>query len=1062
MNRFISTAVHKWLVLSLAVGLFTPAVLSQGAAAAPDAPSLSREATVDEAEIVPGQVLVKYKRPQPQRRTATGVRSISPLVKAVTFNEQIEVEDKISELNRDPNVEYAEPVYRTSLAGAIDVGGITNADRYDTVTQAVYWTAADDPYMQNWGKIASRLEAAQTLTTAAQKNEVTVAVLDTGIDASHPDLAGAVVSGYDFAYNDAQPVDEHGHGTHVAGIIAAQAAGASGYSGVAPGVRIMPIQVLNAEGAGTTAMAASGIRYAIDRGADIINMSLGAAADSDILHELIREAVSKGIVVVAAAGNESNHWIGDEAGNIFSPPGVSYRLASPTIYPAAYDEVISVGAYAQLADKSYTLADFSNVGKVDVMAPGVNIFSTYLGSRYAYMSGTSQATPFVTGLAALLKANAPSLTNEDVKTLIGSSGSRSSLNAVNNGAYAGGNLVGEPLNAGMIYGKGAIDGERATQIPFLQVTPVAVGRTAPVTVTFDVYLRDAYGRVAAVDAPVRVDIKSYNELNLYRNSDTSAGFVDVMLQAGYAKAVTEVTYGIDDIYHYAYNASWNDTLFGESRMSNTVHLINRPKQPEVSLPAGSYTGAQSVTITSLYPDDVVYYVLTRGGAAENGELTESRTLSISADSELRTFTVKNNVIGDEGYYNYTIRAAPAIVPPAPWMAVPGPAPVPVPAPAAPPADNEPVAKPDRFKPDTDKLLERLDGSESNVTIEVDPALRNTGTVEIDGAVLQKANERNKSFSVDMGDFRLTLPPNAIASTGSLTGPVEFKANTAAAVAAPASSRVLSPVYDFSLSLNGRPVNGFRRPLQVVFAVNPSRIANAHQLGVFTLNEATGTWEYVGGVYDAADGTVTVNLAHFSIYAVMEVNKSFPDIQTHWARKEIETLAARQIVTGVTGGRFDAGADVTRAQFAVLFARALRLQASSPAPGEAAAFKDVPAGTWYEEAVYAARTANLVNGVAAGRFAPGTVITREQMAVMSVNAYLSMTGRTLADIVAADDIRYSDAGAIGVWAKAYVRAASELGLMGSVDGRSFAPKTQVSRAQAAAVLYRLLEMTQSEG
>ncbi|WP_314002411.1 S8 family serine peptidase [uncultured Paenibacillus sp.] len=1085
MNRLFQNVVHKWLVLSIAVGLLAPAVLSREAAAEPEVPS--PEMSVDEAEIVPGQVLVKYKRPQPQRRTAAGVQSVTPFVKAVAFNEQIEVEDKIAELNRDPNVEYAEPVYRTSLASVGEPGKITKAGAYGTDAQALYWSGELDPYMQSWGKIASRLEQAQALTTPAQKSEVIVAVLDTGIDASHPDLSAAILPGYDFVYNDAGPVDEHGHGTHVAGIIAAQAAGASGYSGVAPGVRVMPVQVLNADGEGTTAQAASGVRYAIDNGADIINMSLGAAEDSKILHELIREATDKGIIVVAAAGNESNHWVGSEAGNIMSPPGVGYRMAKPTIYPAAYEEVISVGAYAQLADMSYALADFSNVGKVDVVAPGVNIFSTYLGGNYAYLSGTSQAAPFVAGLAALLKANAPSLTNESIRTIIRSSGSRSALKTVDYGGYTGGNLVGEPLNEGMIYGMGAIDGVRATEIPFLQVTPVETDRTAPATVTFDVYMRDVFGRVAVVDAPVRLEMKSYNELNMYRNGDTSAGFIDVTLEDGYAKAVAEVTYGIDDVYHYTYYASWNDTLLGESRSSNTVHLVNRPMEPQVSLAAGTYAGARSVTITSLYPDDVVYYELNHGGAEESGQLTESKTLQISKNSELRTFTVKNNVVGDEAFYAYTISPAPAVVQPTPAPApspgpVPGPAPVPVPAPspgpapapgpapfpfpfpfpapapATPPAENQPAQKPDRFKPETDKLLERLDGGEPVVTVDVDPSLRGTGTVELDGSVLQKADERNKSISVNMGDFRLTLPPNALGAAGSLSGPVEFKAAETGTAAAPASSRVLSPIYDFSLSVNGRSVSSFSRPLEVSFAVDPARIANAHQLGVFTFNEASKAWEYVGGAYNAAAGTVTVRLAHFSLYAVMEVSATFPDIKAHWARKEIEALAARRIVSGVTGGRFDAGAQVTRAQFAVLFARALRLEASAPG---AAAFKDVPKGAWYENAVYAARAADLVSGVAAGRFAPGAAITREQLAVMSVNAYLNLTGRKLSDIPITKDIGFSDEGAVGAWAKAHVRAAAELGLMGSVNGRSFSPKTPVKRDQAAVVLYRLMEMTQNE-
>jgi subtilisin len=230
---------------------------------------------------------------------------------------------------------------------------------------------------QHWGM---GLAAIQNVWTITKGEGIRVAILDTGIS-DHTDLITAWKK--DNAINcSSDPTWEDkvsGHGTHVAGIIAGSD-NDFGVVGVAPNCEIIPIKVLDDSGAGNYEAIEKGLRNAINMNVDIINMSLGSSVTPpESLHNLIREAVAQGIVIVAAAGNDS-HAVN---------------------YPARYDEVIAVAAL----DQSGCLATFTSKDEtIDIVAPGVDIYSTYLRNEYCKMSGTSQASPFVAGICALIKS----------------------------------------------------------------------------------------------------------------------------------------------------------------------------------------------------------------------------------------------------------------------------------------------------------------------------------------------------------------------------------------------------------------------------------------------------------------------------------------------------------------------------------------------------------------------------------------------------------------------------------------------------------------------------------
>ncbi len=228
---------------------------------------------------------------------------------------------------------------------------------------------------------------------------VKVAILDTGIDTDHPDLESAIILSKDFTGDGIE--DNNGHGTHCAGIVGARLNGV-GFVGVAPQAELLIAKVLGNDGRGASAWIADGIYWAVDNDADIISMSLGASQSSPEIYQAVQYALYNGVFVICAAGNE---------GELFT---------NSVGYPGRYGGVITVAAH----DINGNPSGFSSRGgEVDVMAPGTEIWSTYKDGGYQSLSGTSMATPFVAGLAALITAkhkstasnNTPLQNNEDLK-----------------------------------------------------------------------------------------------------------------------------------------------------------------------------------------------------------------------------------------------------------------------------------------------------------------------------------------------------------------------------------------------------------------------------------------------------------------------------------------------------------------------------------------------------------------------------------------------------------------------------------------------------------------------
>lgn len=357
----------------------------------------------------PGQVMVKFKPSlaEPLHEATSKAYGLEQLDRIPVLGiykyrvpESLTVDEVVQALRRNPDVEYAEPNYRARIAASPN-------DSFFRVQYALSNTGQTIGPSGPAGTSGDDIKAIGAWDETKGSAEITIAVIDTGVDLLHPDLKAKIKSaGRDFVNNDNDATDDNGHGTMVAGIAAADTNNGAGIAGVAWNCRILPVKVIDAEGNGFYDRIVDGIRWAVDNGAKVINMSIGGEDTADILRDAVRYAHDKGVIVCAAAGNEG----------------------TSVLYPAAYDAyVLAVAA----TDYNDTRPSWSNPGpQVDVAAPGVRIacpvptwfWAANGGSPgdepYAFADGTSMASPHAAGLAALIAGLKPDLDADSVMAVI--------------------------------------------------------------------------------------------------------------------------------------------------------------------------------------------------------------------------------------------------------------------------------------------------------------------------------------------------------------------------------------------------------------------------------------------------------------------------------------------------------------------------------------------------------------------------------------------------------------------------------------------------------------------
>ncbi|MFC1617298.1 S8 family peptidase [Candidatus Margulisiibacteriota bacterium] len=375
--------------------------------------------TIKGKKYVEGEILIKFKANTKLKSKTNAMAKVkADKLQRITSKKNkklqieiwklknISIEDAIKELKKDPNIEYAEP------NRVIKLSNVPNDLSLVGSQWALYHPTNPDRDIN-----------APEAWDIATGNNVVIAVIDTGIDYNHEDLANNIwintgeipdngidddnngyiddIRGYDFGDMDNDPLDEHYHGTHVSGIIAAEGNNGIGITGVNWKARIMPLKValLGTDEAYVSSVCEA-IIYAADNGAKISNNSYGDDFYSSAIYDAINYAKTQGHLFIAAAGN------------------AALDIDTSPVYPAGYDlaNIITVAA----VDVTNLLTSFSNYGynSVDIAAPGMVILSTIPDNSYDYLNGTSQAAPLVAGVAALLLAKKPSLSYREIKTLL--------------------------------------------------------------------------------------------------------------------------------------------------------------------------------------------------------------------------------------------------------------------------------------------------------------------------------------------------------------------------------------------------------------------------------------------------------------------------------------------------------------------------------------------------------------------------------------------------------------------------------------------------------------------
>jgi hypothetical protein len=387
-------------------------------------------------DFVPGEVIVKYKTSQPGKVGALSVQGA--VMKMQEADDRLEVkatyeamgvahlskpgqdvQATIRQLEANPDVEYAEPNYvvhalgaSANEAGVVEILSEAQADAHTSACTFALTCTDWFGVLSSWTRI-----------TAGLTNKPIVAVIDTGVKLTHSKLSNALwvnaseqagtagldndgngyvddINGWNFNDGNSNPDDCNGHGTHVAGIVRGMTQDLAAGDSSTPLIQIMPLKFLNCSGAGSTSNAIAAIYYAVNKGAKVLNNSWGGGGYSRSLNEAIAYSYSGNALFVAAAGNYSTN------------------NNSTAMYPANYDvpNVLSVAA----TDDYDALAYFSNYGNstVHIGAPGVLIYSTYIPNTYATLNGTSMAAPMVSGLAALMSRERPTMTGYQLKNII--------------------------------------------------------------------------------------------------------------------------------------------------------------------------------------------------------------------------------------------------------------------------------------------------------------------------------------------------------------------------------------------------------------------------------------------------------------------------------------------------------------------------------------------------------------------------------------------------------------------------------------------------------------------
>ncbi|MDI6907939.1 MAG: S8 family serine peptidase [Thermoanaerobacterales bacterium] len=948
------------------------------------------------AAYVPGEVIVKFKDTpgaEVKAQVLGAHRALGLAEKkalpggAALLRTGADVEAAVAALRTDPWVEYAQPNYIYHVAAV---------------------NYANEPlWNQQWGLNDADYgaRAPEAWNRTAGSDGVIVAVIDTGANAGHPDLQGRLVAGYDFVNNDDDPADDNGHGTHVAGIIAA-ADNSVGILGAAPGVSIMPVKALDASGSavpvGTTDSIVDAINYAGTRGVDVVNMSFGGQPSDEpgnptkyfdpALYYAIKDYPNT--LFVAAAGNETND---NDALPVYPASFSVTNMFNGTTYPAL-PNVVAVAALAP----NGALADFSNYGDESVLlaAPGENIWSAlpafpdagvavavydeakgyksmFWGFGLEDLSTSDQVYDCLTRTVRDWFGLAP---GADVLVVDDDHGMFGDTTGYYTGALA---------DAGYNY-------------QLIEVPQGAVGPSSVVMATYDAVIwqtgwawwSDANGMVsnltdadiqaltAYLDGGGNILLCGQDAGYLIEGSD----FYTIYLKAEWLQEATDLLVlrpltGLHAPYGQPVDYVFNEAI-------TDLDLLSARPGGELVLGVSDYAAWSGTSMAAPFVSAGAALALSLKGSLSPSQLADILRNKSRALGSLDGKVASGGTLDLAAVTAYVAGLS------------------------APPSGG---------------------GGGGGGGAPAPTATLPPGTEEFD------TTGDAQSLSALDGQVNLDLPAGALPDGAKVT--VKLAADEPEK--APAGAVAVSPVFSFETT--AAPA----KPVTVRLRYDAAKLAglDPRALLVFRRN-GDGTWTRAGGRLDRAAQAVSVELDHFSEYAVFGVRRSFPDIAGHWAANDIALLAARGVFDGVVSGAFSPDRPATRAELAAFL---VNLKGLAPVTPLQPTFSDVPPTSRYYGAVEAAARAGLMAGLPDGSFKPDATVTREQMAAMLTRLAGPLGSGATGPVKAP---AFADAAGIAPWAKNAVAEAAARGLMLGVAADRFAPKATITRAQAAAILARL--------
>jgi len=802
-----------------------------------------------------------------------------------------------------------------------------------------------------------QIRAPEAWDLANENASITIAVVDTGVDLNHPDLKDNLVPGVNLVQPGRAPQDDHGHGTNVAGVVGAVAGNGIGVAGLVWKAKIMPVKAIEADGLGEEHKLGEGIRYAVDNGAKIVLLCVGLHRYSPFLKEVAEYAESKGALLVSATGNK----------------GQSVN------YPAAYPTVLAVGG----VDTDKRVIIDSNYGpEVDLVAPW-KVYTTALGGKYAEQEGTSMAAPQAAGVAALVWAKYPSMEPYEIRSLL-----RQTAEDIEHrgwdpysgyGMLRADRALREAARTDIYEPNGSRASAKTLPVDTMVSGELQNGRdddwfliNAPYSGTVELKLQPAPGATGPLPAVTVTHFRSENDqgvtyrdaLNTTPRLKVAKGTSHIRIRYADRNASESFRYLLTPVFHIDADAfEDNDRQFraysipaGRQTIKGTFHRLNDQDWFSVDI---KESGSLQITLrTDTNRIDGAILVQRSGGEPkvyDSGLEGETEMVDAFDVSPGRYYILVSNVISDQAYpvrgeYTLTIEFTPKLTDP-----------------------NEPN---DRYYQAT---LLKPGSTYSGVIHRTDD--QDWFAFEIENESYVELNLRN------IPDDRLMLMTVMNDRQAQLF--LDF-----------------NPLGETSLAIRQKLDKG---RYYVRLGANRAFLHQMYQLEL----------------------------------TVHPLTAGFRDIENHWAKAAIVQAVERGIVSGYGDYTFRPNRLLTRAEAAVMIARAFKLGGSAEAD-----FPDVARSHWAYPYIARGTREGIIAGYADGRFLPDRLVTRAEMAVMIAKAKkLTVPAGTVTP--------FTDVPA-GHWAAPWIRAMANAGYAaGYADGR-FKPEGSATRAEMTALLMRVLE------